>query len=64
MTFVRGKGPCLPPFDENKDDLDANLRRWELFAQTERWLGYLSPHMKGVTLEVYAGLSEEEAMDH
>ncbi|KAK4313848.1 hypothetical protein Pmani_014834 [Petrolisthes manimaculis] len=34
---VVAKRPSLPPFDENKDDLDAYLRRFEAFAESADW---------------------------
>ena len=68
-TGVKVKGPCLPSFDETKDDLDAYLRRFELFAEAakwkeENWAIILSSHLKGVALEVYSRLSQEDALNY
>lgn len=67
--LVKVKGPSLPVFDENCDDLDAYLRRFELFANTagwpeESWAIILSSHLKGVALEVYSRLGQGDALNY
>ena len=34
---VKGLHPKLPIFDENKDDMDAFLKRFERFAVSQSW---------------------------
>ncbi|KAK3879818.1 hypothetical protein Pcinc_015659 [Petrolisthes cinctipes] len=63
---VKVKGLTLPHFDSNKDDLDAYLRRFELFAiaagwDRQTWAVILSSHLQGVALDVYSRLSQQEA---
>lgn len=66
----RGKaGPRLPPFDENKDNIDSYLRRFERYATLQQWpdgdwATYLSALLKGKALEVYSRLSETEARSY
>lgn len=66
---VKAKGPCLPYFDDSKDDCDAYLRRFELFAKTARWPKeswgiILSSYLSGSALETYVGLKEEDAVKY
>ncbi|XP_066968303.1 uncharacterized protein [Macrobrachium rosenbergii] len=66
---VKVKGPSIPDFDENKDDIDAYLRRFEVLASAAKWLKedwaiILSSHLKGAALEVYVRLSPEDALDY
>ena len=66
---IKVKGPALPNFDESKDDLDAYLRRFELFATAakwpqENWAIALSSHLTGKALEVYSRLTHDEAHDY
>ncbi|KAK3888857.1 hypothetical protein Pcinc_007123 [Petrolisthes cinctipes] len=63
---VKVKDLTLPHFDSNKDDLDAYLRRFELFAiaagwDRQTWAVILSSHLQGVALDVYSRLSQQEA---
>ncbi|KAK3888524.1 hypothetical protein Pcinc_007439 [Petrolisthes cinctipes] len=63
------KGLKLPDFDDSRDDLDAYLRCFELFATTaqwpkESWGILLSSHLKGIALEVYARLPDDCAQDY
>lgn len=69
QLLVPVKGPKLPDFDESSDDLDAYLRRFELFATTAQWPKdswgiLLSSHLKGIALEVYARLPDDYAQDY
>lgn len=66
LSAVKVKGPTLPHFDSNKDDLDAYLRRFERFAiaagwDRQTWAVILSSHLQGVALDVYSRLSQQEA---
>ncbi|XP_066990457.1 uncharacterized protein [Macrobrachium rosenbergii] len=66
---VKVKGPSIPDFDENKDDIDAYLRRFEVLASAAKWLKedwaiILSSHLKGAALEVYVRLPPEDALDY
>jgi len=67
-TFVSKKGPRLPAFDDDKDDLDSYLFRFERYAMLQGWRRkdwaiYLSALLKGKALEVYSRLPVEEAHD-
>ena len=62
------KGPKLPPFEEEKDDIDSYLRRFELYAASQKWsydvwATHLSALLKGKALDVYALLPKEKALD-
>ena len=66
---IKVKGPSLPDFDETKDDLDAYLRRFEVFATAaqwsrENWAVALCSHLKGTALEVFSRLPHEDALDY
>ena len=66
---IKVKGPSLPNFDDTKDDLDAYLRRFELFATAakwpkENWAIALSSHLTGMALEVYSRLPNDDAHDY
>ncbi|KAJ8049235.1 hypothetical protein HOLleu_01889 [Holothuria leucospilota] len=62
--------PKLPPFDEEKDDMDAYINRFERYATVQGWnkesewaigLGAL---LKGKALVEYSRLTPEEAADY
>jgi len=62
-------GPKLPHFDENKDNIDPYLRRFERYAALQGWPEddwaiYLSALLKGRALEVYSRLTEVEARSY
>ena len=64
-----GKVPKLPSFDENKDNVDAYLLRFERYAEQQcwprdQWAVYLSALISGKGLEVYYALSNEQASDY
>ncbi|MCG8078922.1 MAG: hypothetical protein JAY75_22120, partial [Candidatus Thiodiazotropha taylori] len=55
-------------FDENKDDMDAFLERFERFAECQswpenQWAVSLSPLLSGKGLQVYSGMPPAEAND-
>ena len=63
------KGPKLPHFDESRDNIDSYLRRFERYADLqkwprEEWALYLSALLKGKALEVYSRMTEEEAKNY
>ena len=65
---VKGLRPKLPKFDENKDDMDAFLERFERFAVSqswpeEQWAVSLSPLLTGKCLQVYSSMPATEAND-
>ena len=48
----------MPCFEESKDNMDAFLHRFEIYAETQywrrdQWTVYLSALLKGKALEVY-----------
>ena len=61
--------PKLPYFEEEKDDMDANLQRFERYASSQRWEKedwdtHLSALLKGKALEVYSRIPAEEALKY
>ena len=59
--------PKLPKYDENVDDLDAYLERFERYARThqwpeDEWAVNLSPLLTGKALEAYVCLSAADAV--
>ena len=36
-TYVKAKIPKLPPFNEQRDNMDAYLKRFERFAESAGW---------------------------
>jgi len=61
----RGRLPKLPSFDEDKDEIDAYLLRFERYANQmgwprESWSLYLSALLKGKALAVYSRLPTGE----
>ena len=65
-VVARTKVPVLPGFVDGKDNLDSYLLRFERYdtdAGWERsdWATRLSPSLSGRALDVYSGLSDEQA---
>ena len=59
ISSAKPKAPKLPFFDENKDSMDAYIRRFERYATTNGWKEYhyaafLSALLQGKALDVYA----------
>ena len=57
--------PKLPKFEEDKDDMDTYLQRFERFAKMqkwkpEEWVVSLSPLLTGKGLEVYASMPDTD----
>ena len=60
------RAPKLPAFNENTDEMDAYLERFERFAEKNKWhedvwATRLSALFTGKSLEFYSRLSKEEA---
>ncbi|XP_041356959.1 uncharacterized protein LOC121374100 [Gigantopelta aegis] len=63
------KGPKIPAFEDGKDDMDSYLRRFERYAEvqkwpTEMWATHLSALLKGRALDVYASMPSEQALNY
>ncbi|XP_022111697.1 uncharacterized protein LOC110990927 [Acanthaster planci] len=61
--------PKLPSFDDEKDDIDSYLNRFERYAsaqnwQQSNWAVNLSALLKGKALEVYSRLPVSEASNY
>ncbi len=61
------RGPKLPTFDEDRDNMDSYLARFERYAEVQRWAKpqwavHLSALLKGKALDVYSRLSSEDAL--
>ena len=61
--------PGLPGFVNGKNNLDNYLLRFERYAiiagwQRDTWAARLSPLLTGKALDVYSGLSSEDARDY
>ncbi|XP_033726122.1 uncharacterized protein LOC117315829 [Pecten maximus] len=65
----RSLRPKLPKFDEQKDDMDAFLERFEKFAiaqkwNTDNWAVSLSPLLTGKGLQVYSSMPSTQIDDY
>ena len=61
--------PVLPGFADGKDNLDSYLLRFETYAtvagwEQSDWTTRPSPLLSGRPLDVYSGLSDEQARDY
>ena len=61
------RGPKLPAFDAN-DNIDAYIQRFERYATSQKWNrdnwgAHLSALLIGKTLDVFARLPPEDALD-
>ena len=68
-TEVKALCLKLPKFDEEKDDMDAFLERFERFAGSqgwpeEIWAVSLSPLLTGKGLQVYSSRPSDQANDY
>ena len=68
-NYERASRPKLPKFDEEKDDMDTYLERFERFATVqqwnrEEWSMSLSPLLTGKGLHVFTGLPADEIKDY
>ncbi|XP_062602905.1 E3 ubiquitin-protein ligase BRE1A-like [Saccostrea cucullata] len=62
------KGPKLPAFDDSKDNIDAYIQRFEIYATSQKWRrdnwgAHLSALLKGKALDVFSRLPPESALD-
>ncbi|XP_070209718.1 uncharacterized protein [Littorina saxatilis] len=67
-TFVADR-TRLPTFDDDKDELDDFLRRFERIASDQKWeeatwASRLSTCLKGRALQLYNALDDDEARDY
>ncbi|XP_053378778.1 uncharacterized protein LOC128548205 [Mercenaria mercenaria] len=61
--------PKIPKFDEEHDNIDAYLERFERYAQSQKWEEEswaisLSSLLTGMGLEVYTSMPQEEACNY
>ena len=61
--------PKLPKFEEQKNDMDAYIERFERFARSQgwredTWAVSLSALLTGKGLEVYTSMPPEQAGDY
>ena len=68
ITFKASR-PKVPMFNEEKDDIDAYLQRYEQLAAANAWPNaewamYLSTLLSGKALEIYARLPPDVARDY
>ena len=68
-TDVKAKIPKLPPFNEQRDNMDAYLKRFERFAESagwnhDRWATNLSALLQRTALDVYSRLSSIEVINY
>ena len=66
---VKAKIPKLPSFNEERDNMDSYLKRFERFATNAKWpkgewATNLASLLQGKALDVYSRLSSEEATDY
>ena len=69
VHVVAPKGPKLPHFDDEKDNMDMYLRRFERYALINKWdrsyyASYLSTLLRGKALDVYSQLTPTESDDY
>ena len=69
-AYVRPRTPKLPSFNENKDDMDSYLHRFERYANVQgwdrdnEWAINLSTLLTGKALDVYSSLDDIDADDY
>lgn len=66
---VKMNGPKLPHFDEDKDNMDSYISRFERYADAQRWSRdqwslHLSALLKWKALDVYCRLPTEDALEY
>ena len=69
VTNAKSVTPKLPAFDDEKDDIDAYLHRFERYATAQswnpnNWAINLSALLKGKALEVYSRLAVSDASSY
>ena len=68
-SHSKARMPKLPEFDDGKDDMDAYLIRFELFAKSQgweesMWALCLSALLTGKALSVYASMPSDDACQY
>lgn len=68
-SSVKVRALRLPAFDENKDEIDAYIRRFERFAEIagwkrDEWAINLGALLTGKALDVYSSLTSAEANEY
>ncbi|XP_065930626.1 uncharacterized protein [Magallana gigas] len=68
-SYSSAKIPKMPFFDEVKDGIDSYLRRFERYAEAQKWKPdtwavNLSALFRGRALDVYALLPQEQALNY
>ncbi|XP_062602901.1 uncharacterized protein LOC134264647 [Saccostrea cucullata] len=68
MDFARSLDHQLPAFDDSKDNIDAYIQRFEIYATSQKWRrdnwgAHLSALLKGKALDVFSRLPPESALD-
>jgi len=63
------KGPKLPPFEDDKDNMDSYLNRFERYATVQKWEKddwslHLSSLLKGKALDVYFRLPVTDSLNY
>ncbi|XP_062621687.1 uncharacterized protein LOC134283260 [Saccostrea cucullata] len=66
---VKFKGLQIPAFEDGKDEMDSYLRRFERYAELQKWpktswAMSLSALLKGRALDIYALLPADDALDY
>ena len=66
---VKLRGPKLPPFEDDKDNMDSYLNRFERYATVQKWKKddwplHLSALLKGKALDVYSRLSTADSLNY
>ena len=69
LTHLKDYTPEIPVFNDETDNMDAYLKRFERLAMICKWdkadwATMLSALLSGCALEVYARLSNDDAMDY
>ena len=69
INAVAKKGPKLPYFEDEKDDMDSYISRFERYAIAQGWKDeeyalYLSSLLRGKALDVYTRLPIDDASDY
>ena len=65
----RARAPKLPPFHDDKDNIDSYLQRFERYAEIQKWPPNdwainLSALLTGKALDVHTRLTNDEAKDY
>ncbi|KAK3084534.1 hypothetical protein FSP39_014861 [Pinctada imbricata] len=69
VELVKPRAPKIPAFEDGKDDMDSYLRRFERYAESQKWnkslwATHLSTLLKGRALDVYALMPPDQSLDY